>query len=211
VNSPTTPSPGDPIWYVRHERGPRHLWHATAWRGPGHADGDVVDASDVGEGAELVWRTSGAERGLLTVHVPEHRAPGAPPLWFVQVDEPGARPAATNLVAFPTDDLPPGTVVSRYTFATMGVRNDQQAGALRWYRDGLVHQIYVAPDWRRRLVGTSMLHVAGAWHQANGWSGHIHGDGRRTVLGEQFLVATQQPNRFAPLRETMPPMDPSPG
>jgi len=56
--------------------------------------------------------------------------------------------------------------------------------------------------------GTSLLHAAGAWQQANRWPGFIHSDGRRTVLGQLFLAAKRNPGRIRELSETMPDMDP---
>lgn len=195
------------IWYRELGATASGLRLAEAWADDAHEEGAYSD--DEPGDAELVWRTTAVERGLLQVTVPEHRAPGAPPLWFVVVDEPrGARPAC-NLVAYGGDALPAGTIVSGHTFATLGVRSDAQVGAVRWYRDGLVHQIFVSPDHRRQNIGTSLLHAAGAWQQANRWPGFLHSDGRRTLLGQLFLAAKQYPNRVRPLTETMPDMDAS--
>lgn len=52
-----------------------------------------------------------------------------------------------------------------------------------------------------------MLYVADAFHQANGWSGKIHGDGRRTALGQMLTAGLRHPNRAKQLTEEMPPMD----
>lgn len=147
---------------------------------------------------------------LLRVELPPTAAPGAPALWFVHVDEPRSTPPGTNLVAFATEHFPPGAIVSKYTFATLGVENDLQAGAVRWYPStAIVHQIFVSADWRRRSVATVLLHAADAFHQSNGWPGFLHSDGRRTALGQQFVTGVRYPQRFAPLQETMPPMDPA--
>lgn len=156
----------------------------------------------------LIWRTEPSESGMLRIVIPEERAPGAPRLWFVEVEDARGTPPSTHLVAFASDDLPPGTVISRYRFANLGVPNDRQAGAVQWRRDGRVLQIFVAPDRRRRNVGTALLHAADAWHQARERPGHLHADGRRTRLGQLFLAAIAHPQRFAPLSEEMPPMDP---
>lgn len=196
------------IWYRDLGSTPSGLRLAEAWSDDIHAEGSYSD--DEPGDAELVWRTAVAERGLLHVTVPEHRAPGSPPLWFVAVDEPRAERPACNLVAYGGDTLPAGTIVTHHTFATLGVRSDAQLGAVRWYRDGLVHQIFVSPDHRRQNIGTSLLHAAGAWQQANRWPGFLHSDGRRTLLGQLFLAAKQYPNRVRPLTETMPDMDPAP-
>lgn len=203
---PPNDGDGAHIWYRELGATASGLRVAEAWESAAHADGVYADA-EPGDAA-LVWRTREPERGLLHVTIPADRAPGSPPLWFVVVDEPrGDRPAC-NLVAYGDDTLPAGTIVSNHTFATLGVRSDSQLGAVRWYRDGLVHQIFVSPDHRRRNIGTSLLHAAGAWQQANRWPGFIHSDGRRTLLGQLFLAAKRNPSRIRPLTETMPGMDP---
>jgi GNAT superfamily N-acetyltransferase len=195
------------IWYRETGTTASGLRLAEAWESGDHADGEYAD--DVPAHATLVWRLTEPGRGLAHVEIPEHRAPGAPPLWFVAVDEPRAARPACNLVAYVGAGVEAGTVVSTHTFATLGIRSDAQLGAVRWYRDGLVHQIYVSPDHRRRNIGTSLIHAAGAWQQAKRWPGWIHADGRRTMLGQLFLAAKRHPSRIRPLTETMPDMDAS--
>jgi GNAT superfamily N-acetyltransferase len=159
----------------------------------------------------ILWTTSGSDRGILRVAIAPLIAPAAPALWFVQIDEPRSSPPATHLVAFANDARPVGTVVNQYQFATMGVHSDEQAAAVRWYpRDGLVHQVYVAPQWRRHQVGTLILYAAGAVHQSMGWPGRLHSDGRRTAAGDALTSNILHPVRIAPLSETMPDMDPRP-
>ena len=196
------------IWYRELGQTPSGLRLAEAWESAAHAEGEYSD--DQPGDAELVWRTASTERGQLRIEIPPHRAPGAPPLWFVVVDEPRAAKPACNLVAYGGDALPAGTVITNHAFATLGVRSDAQLGAVRWYRDGLVHQIFVSPDHRRQNIGTALLHAAGAWQQANRWAGYLHSDGRRTLLGQLFLAAKQYPGRVRALTETMPDMDPVP-
>lgn len=201
------------VWYIRDGQLDSGNWRVSAYRGPEHPDGTVVAYPELGEtaGAALIWRSEPSERGIVRVRVPLEEVPDAPPLWFVHVDEPKASPSATNLVAFRTDDFEPGTIISRYTFATAGVHNDKQAGAVRWYRDSaIVHQVFVSREWRRQHVGSSLLYAADALHQSLGWEGHLHSDGRRTTLGQQFIASIRYPGRFAPLEQVMPPMDPDP-
>jgi GNAT superfamily N-acetyltransferase len=170
-------------------------------------DGTYVEDPDASW--PILWQTAPAERGILTVTVAAFVAPDAPDLWFVRIDEPKASPPAVHLVAFATDARPPGTVVTHYQFATMGVRSEDQVAAVRWYpADGLVHQVYVSPDWRRAQVGTKLLYSAGALHQSMGWAGKLHSDGRRTPAGGALTSQLLHPIRIAALTETMPPMDP---
>lgn len=204
------PDPAN-AWHVHLRRLDSGIHEATAYLGPEHDDGELAEADPAElDGRPFLWRTVEADRALIRIEVAESALRGAAPLWFVHVDEPKASPAATNLVAFPTDHLPAGTVVDRYRFATMGVHNDQQAGAVRWYPGtGAVHQIFVAEPWRRKGTATRLLYTASAFHHANGWPGRLHGDGRRTELGERLVASLHHPHRVAPLTEQMPPMDPS--
>jgi hypothetical protein len=87
------------------------------------------------------------------------------------------------------------------------VNNNLQVGAVRWYRTGIVHQVFVTPSWRRQFVATLLLGAADAFHQANGWPNHVRSDGRRTRLGQLLAAGIRQPGRFAPLSESMPSMD----
>jgi hypothetical protein len=182
------------------------LWQVTCRLNDAYPDGSRVDDPDLT--APVFWRTLPAEHGLVRFELAGFATPAAPKVWFVNVDEPRASPKATNLVAFANDRMPAGTILSRYQFATLGVSNDEQAGAVRWYpANGLVHQIFVATAWRRRQLATHLLYAAGAFHQANGWPGHLHGDGRRTELGERLVAGLRHPGRFQSLTETMPTMD----
>jgi hypothetical protein len=170
------------------------------------ADGEYVDEPDAAW--PMLWQTRVTERGILRVEVSPLVAPEAPSIWFVLVDEPKASPPATNLVGFATEARPAGTVVNHYQFATMGVPNDQQVAAVRWYpRDGLVHQVFVAPQWRRQQVGSLILYAAGGVHQSMGWPGKLHSDGRRTPAGDALTSNILHPVRIAPLTQTMPDMD----
>jgi len=195
------------VLYIRRGRLNSGLWEASAFGLDDVTDGTVQDGGHEPD-QEPAWSTSEVESGLLKVTIGGYLLPNPPALWFVSINEPRADPAATNLVAFGGDRFEPGTIVNRYTFATAGVPNGEQAGAVRWYPGGgLVHQLFVAPAWRRQFVASTMLYVADAFHQANGWEGKVHGDGRRTALGQMLSAGLRHPNRAKQLTEEMPPMD----
>ncbi len=159
-------------------------------------------------GAPLYELTPTESGGLAHLNITSEQLGAAPPLWFCWVDEPGAHPAAANLVAYADERVPTGTIISAMQFASMNNRVDEQVGAIRWYHDGgLIHQIYVAPSRRRENIGSALLLAAGAWHQAHGWPGRLHADGRRTDLGQKFAAGQQFAQRIGDLRETMPDMD----
>lgn len=195
------------VTYLRRGRFESGLWDVSAYGSEDAADGTIQDGG-IEPDQEPAWTTLPTETGLVKIRIGAYLLPAPPALWFVWVDEPRASPAATNLVAFGGDRFAPGTVVSHYTFATAGVPNGEQAGAVRWYPGGgQVHQVFVSPEWRRRNVASTLLYTADAFHQANGWDGKIHGDGRRTALGQMLLAGLLHPNRAKKLTEQMPSMD----
>lgn len=196
------------VWYRRGHKTGTGLWTVDGVTDERHPDGASVPAADASyEDGPVLWRLVESEIGLARMEFAPEAAPGAPPMWFVNVDEPAASPAASNLVAYANDRFPAGTIITRFTFATAGVPNDEQAAAVRWYRNGRVHQIFVAPDFRRSHVGTALLYAASAFHQASGWEGRLHGDGRRTDLGEKFVLGLRHPHRISKRTAEMPPMD----
>jgi hypothetical protein len=158
--------------------------------------------------AQVLMRTAVSRQGILRVDFADFATPGAPPTWFVHVDEPQSAPRATNLVAFVGDRFPAGTIIDGRQFATLGIRSESQVAAIRWYpRGGLVHQVFVAPQWRRHQLAIHIIYAAEALHRAQGWPGWIHGDGRRTELGQKLMSGMRHPQRWAPLTEVMPSMD----
>ena len=198
----------DAVVYVRDSALDESRWSVSAYRTSLYVDGAVVENPEWGTTPPLVWKTVPSDRGMMKIEIGPGEIPGAPNLWFVHVDEPKASPRATNIVGFATDHFPAGTLVTKYQFASAGVSNDDQVGAIRWYPTiATVHQVYVAPDWRRRKAGSALLYAADAVHQSLGWPGRLRSDGRRTNLGEQFLAAQRYPGRFAPRTEVSPSMD----
>jgi hypothetical protein len=185
----------------------------TAYMGVGVEDGEQLMREPANDPTVTwLWRTDAiapdSTRGLLQVEVNSAVVDGAPAVWFVWVDEPTVTPRATNLVAFVDDRVAPGTILSGHQFAALGVGNDIQVGAIRWYPEtGLIHQVFVAPDFRRQQLGTVLLYAASALHQSHSWPGKIHADGRRTELGQQFAAGLRHPHRLQPQDDVMPPMD----
>lgn len=196
------------VWYVRDSVLPDGLHTVSGYIVEAATDGEIVKRSELPAGAQRLWSTRDSARGLLTIELAPEPIPEAPPLWFVNIPEPRSAPPATNLVAFSGGQLEAGTVISNYTFATFGVESSDQAGAVRWYpQSGIVHQVYVAREWRRKQVGTAILYAASAFHQANGWPDRLHSDGRRTDIGEQFVAGLRHPKRIAARDARMPSMD----
>jgi GNAT superfamily N-acetyltransferase len=158
------------------------------------------------------WQVAvGAEAGSGRVHVVQVALPDAPQLWYVEVAEPGEAPAATTLVAFSDARYSDGRVLSQAEARGARVSGASQVAALRWWPGtGLVHQIYVQPSFRRRGVAGKLAYAAFAIQAVRGLPA-LHGDGRRTDLGE--LWRNGLPGHAARLmaaRTTrLPPMTPA--
>jgi GNAT superfamily N-acetyltransferase len=132
--------------------------------------------------------------------------PGAPLLWYVELPEPDA----TTLVAFSDPRYADGAVLPSAEARAAGVAGDDQVAALRWWPGtGLVHQVYVQPAHRRRGVAGKLAQAGGGIQAARGLP-DLHGDGRRTDLGEWWreglpgYVAT----RLADRTHRLPAMTP---
>jgi GNAT superfamily N-acetyltransferase len=191
--------------YTRLGRLPSGWWAVTAVSTDG-VDGEQIEGSADGE---ALWTVGDGGSDLARVDLHPALLPDPPPLWFVIVEEAHASPPAVNLVAYSDPAVTTGAVLTKYRYAGLGIANDRQVGAVRWYRDGgKVHQLFVAPQWRRRRVASALLYTADAVHQARGWEGHLHGDGRRTALGQLLIDSFRHPQRVALLDRVMPPMDP---
>jgi GNAT superfamily N-acetyltransferase len=135
-------------------------------------------------------------------------APDAPPLWFAELRESSARPPATNLLAFSGHGQPPGALLDDADLSNVTVRSEDQLGAVRWYPvSGVVNQIYVAPQWRRRRVGTALLTAATTLSVARDWP-RLWGQGQRTAMGEAFRNNSTWWHRAEELTHLAPPMTP---
>lgn len=209
-----TNGPGDGAtntWYVR-DRFDEHSsrWVVRAFRGPRYPDGVVVDADGVElDGAEPLWMVVPDGSGRLSVSVSLRVIPQPLPVWFCAVTDVADRPDEAQLVAFTSDVLPPGTVVDRFTFATLGVDNASQVAAVKWRPStGVVAEVFVQRQQRRQQLATLLLYSASAVHQSYGWPGALRSDGRRTDLGERFVTGLAHPQRIAPWTAKAAPMDP---
>lgn len=179
-----------------------------------HADGVVVELpqdlarEEVRESALCFARLSsgGEVKGL---EVTERAAPKAPPLWFAELKEPSASPPATNLLAFTGHGIEPGTLLDRIRLREVEVTSTDQLAAFRWYpSSGFVDQVYVAPQWRRRTIGSAILYTAGALRFARGWP-RLWSDGQRTADGEGMRAAGGWAHLTQELTHLRPPMTPS--
>ena len=145
------------------------------------------------------------------VHRVEVALPDVPLLWYVELPEPRATPAATTLVAFSDGRYPDGLLLAPEEARAAGIAPAQQVAALRWWPStGLVHQVYVQPAHRRRGVAGKLAQAAFGVQAARGLP-PVHGDGRRTDLGEKWRdgLPAFAAWRLDPRSEQLPPMTPA--
>jgi GNAT superfamily N-acetyltransferase len=170
--------------------------------------GTVVDLP--GERRPSGWRLAVDVRTDGSVCSVQVAAQGAPLLWYVELTEPGGDEPATTLVAFSDARCADGTVLDAGTARASGVSAAEQVGAVRWWTgSGLVHQVYVQPAARERGVGAKLVQAAYGLQAARGLP-EVHGDGRRTDLGEQWRGSLPEEIavRMAPWSQRMAPMTP---
>lgn len=173
-----------------------------------HPDGSLLDDPIDTDGAFVLWRVDVDDQGRGVIALNPAALGAAPPMWFVMLPEPDLERPAVVLVGFATDHLPVGTVITDPMFFSMPVKNEEQSGAIRWwYEEGVIDEVFVAPDWRRRGVATALIYAVGAWQALHGHPVNIRSDGRRTELGTHLDAASRFPSRFMPITEISRPMD----
>jgi GNAT superfamily N-acetyltransferase len=182
-------------------------WTLAAVFSPDFPPHTVVDlpTSRLPAGWQVAVTVEGERVGSVAVDLPD-----APLLWYVELPEPGAAPAATTLVAFSDPRRPEGQVLTEPEARSAGVFGAAQVAAVRWWPgEGLVHQVYVQPQFRRRGVAGKLVQAAGGIQAARGLPA-LHGDGRRTDLGEQWRqgLPGYVAGRLARRTDALPPMTP---
>ncbi|MGY1740171.1 MULTISPECIES: hypothetical protein [unclassified Blastococcus] len=195
---------------VEEEPGPRPQRSWVAVLGGEFPAGSVVDHPAGRRPAGwLVAVRADAEGGR--VHAVEVALADVPLLWYVELPEPGAGPAATTLLAFSDRRFAEGTVLTEAEARAAGVGGDQQVAALRWWTaTGLAHQVYVAPRHRRRGLALKLAAAAYGLQRVRGLPA-LHGDGRRTDDGEAWAGALPAwaAWRVAPRAHALPSMTPA--
>lgn len=203
------PQVGTNSVHIREGALPGDRWSVRCVLTNEHPDGSLLDDPIDTMGMFVLWRVGIDDDGHGVVRLNRAALGAAPTLWYVMLPEPNAPRPAMSLVGFPTTHLAEGTIITDPLFFGMPVENDEQVGAVRWwYEDGVIDQVYVDPNWRRQGVATALLYAVGAWQALHGFPVDIRSDGRRTELGQHLDAATMFPQRFAPITEVAPPMDP---
>ena len=202
-----------PIWRCRARATDGSVaWVAIA-QSDRHDDQEIVDLPEaealahLGDEA-LVFARPDAERRVTRLEVMASAAPKAPPLWFAELQDATATPATTALIAFTGHAVEPGTLLDAAELKEVGVTSADQLGAFSWVpSSGFGDQLYVAPSWRRRTIGTALLAAAGTLTFARGWP-RLWGDGQRTAEGDRMRAASRWTHMSAELTHLMPPMTP---
>jgi GNAT superfamily N-acetyltransferase len=193
----------DPWWARLAQAGRTSL---VAVLSPDFPPGTVVDLP--GDRRPPGWKVAVVSDDRSPVAV-EVALPGAPLLWYVELPEPTAAPPATTLVAFSDARHADGRLLGQGDARTAGITADGQVAAIRWWpASGLVHQIYVGPAHRRRGVANKMVRAAFGLQAARGLPA-LHGDGRRTDLGERWREALPEAIavRMGAWSQRLAPMD----
>jgi hypothetical protein len=204
------PAAGTSAWYERSGDLPGGRWRVRCLFSDDHPDGTAVDVAGDTAGLFEIWRADLDDEGRPRLLVNLDAVPGAPAMWFVALPETNAPRPAMALVGFDSPAVPAGTVINDATFFHLPVSNDDQVGAIRWWKgEAVVDQVFVGDRWRRRHVASALIYAASAYHQLHAWAGRLHSDGRRTSLGQELVAGLRHPDRIAPLSDLMPPMDPN--
>ncbi len=178
-------------WYARHRVPGQPGYAVVGMSTTAFPDGTVIELPPPAQRPPgWQFEVHVAAPGRLPHRVVVADAPGtrAPALWYVVLPVAGTA-SGVDLVAFSTGDRPDGDVLDAAEFGALGIGWDNQVGALRWdAATGLGDQIYVAPQARRRGVGTKIGVAAVVLAAARGWA-PVRVDGRRTDLGEAWLTA----------------------
>ncbi|MEU2349734.1 hypothetical protein [Modestobacter sp. NPDC049651] len=176
------------IWYARHRTPGGQVLVGVS--GDDFPDAAVVDLpGPPARPARWLLEASGPGPGR-----PPHRvvvarrvAPDVPLLWTVLL--PAGASGVVDLVAFSVPGRAHGDVLDPAAFAALGLAWSNQVAAVRWRpATGLVEQVYVAPTARRRGVAGVLLLTAAGVRVGQGWPA-LHGDGRRTDLGQAWVDA----------------------
>ena len=198
----------DPIgWWARFRDADPGRTTLTAVVSDAYPSGSVVDQPD--DRCPPGWVVSVVSAGERPVQVALAQA-GLPLIWWVVVPEPAADLAATTVLAFSDERYGHGQVLDAESARLAGVRGEHQVGAVRWRPgSGVVHQLYVAPQHRRRGIGGALVTAAFALQFAADGV-RLHGDGRRTDDGEAWRahLPGHLQHWFEPWSQRLPPMTP---
>lgn len=205
------PTGGFPVWFAR-TAAPDGAMHLACVMGQEHPYRQVVDTDDGVVPGTVLYRADYRPDGEMTRAVVDPAIiPKGVDLWYSELPEPEADPAATNLLAFATGEWPDGTIVDPIELENVGVDLREQVAALRWWTaTGQVHQVFVASHMRRRRIGTKLVLTGAALTVGRRWPSLWSG-GDLTDLGSSWVSTAVWAARVAPRNRVVPPMTPGDG
>ena len=209
----STPDDGPSIWHVRAHRPDGSVLWAAVVDSPRHPITTELALYEAEAAAEAADEALAYARCDETGRVVELGATAvvtstAPPMWFTEVPSPEADPPSTAVIAFTGHGVDTGRLLDREQVRDVGVSPDEQLAAFSWHpQTGFGDQLYVAPSWRRRGIGSAMLYVSTAMAFARGWP-TMWTDGQRTAEGERMRNAGRWRHQAADMTDLMPPMTP---
>lgn len=203
------PPPGTPMWHIREASLPLGRWRCRTIGDHTHYDSAVVAGPVDTDGSFIYGYCDIDAKSRSVIHVNPAIIPDVPALWFVALPERTKPRPTMTLVGFATDHLPPGTIIGDPEFFSLPVDPTEQVGAISWwFEEGVVDQLFIAEKWRRHHLARMLTAVAQGFQVHNGWPSKLTSNGRRTALGEHLAKAALFPDRYAPLDDLAPPMDP---
>lgn len=149
------------------------------------------------EGDALCVATLSPGNDVVVLSVATRFVPKAPPMRWVERTDTDAHPPATFLEAHDA------TEGERDVLLTAS--DTDPIGWARWFPlTGLIDDIWVDPEHRRRGIATALLYAADTLSVARDWR-RLWADGQRTDLGDQLREGGQWRARAADRTHLAPP------
>jgi GNAT superfamily N-acetyltransferase len=134
---------------------------------------------------------------VVELAVSSERVPKAPPLHWVERTDHDAHPPATVLEAYDASGAQPNVLLA--------ASDATPVGWIRWYPlTGLIDDIWVEPELRRRGIATALLYAADVLSVAREWR-RLWADGQRTDLGDRLREGGHWRARAADRTQLTPP------
>lgn len=150
---------------------------------------------------EAVYFGALDEQGNLVVTLQRQEFHTCPDMWYVLTERPNGTPPNLSLLAFATNEYPKGTIVTPQQAEQHGITPQQQIAAIQWgYGDPKLHQIAVAPEWRRKRIALALIGTADVINMAGNYSGDtvLYGGDVTTSGGETLRQAWSKSPRVMP-------------
>jgi GNAT superfamily N-acetyltransferase len=149
------------------------------------------------EGNAICVATFSPGNDVVVLAVPPRCVPKAPPMFWVERADSDAHPPASYLEAHDATGGQPDVLLS--------ASDSDPIGWVRWFPlTGLIDDIWVEPELRRRGIATALLYAADTLSLAREWR-RLWADGQRTDLGDQLREGGDWRSRAADRTHVTPP------